>query len=233
MVYLPQGNYEVERTIIVRGPVRKIMGMQSSLKGKAGVDPLIRIDGDGQPVVFEHLWFDGIIEHAGQRAIALRHCDLNGRPGLRGTGHGRTFIEDVIGHYEIHAGHRLWARQTNAEFGDVPLLVNRGGTMWILGFKTEGEMTCIENIGGDVELLGGLFYPLAEVPPDRPCLISDGGRMSATWVYNSKHYPIHVRHRAQTGTGGWIDATEPLGRGPALWLVGVRPAQPATPPPTK
>ncbi len=224
VVYLPQGSYDVERTIIVRGSVRKIMGMQSSLKAKPGVEPMIRIEGGGEPVVFEHLWFDGAIDHAGDRAIALRHCDLLAHPGLRGSGRGKTFIEDVIGNYEIGPGHRLWARQTNAEFGEVPLLVNRGGTMWILGFKTEGEMTCIENIGGDVELLGGLFYPLAEVPAGRPCLIADGGRMSATWVYNSKHYPIHIRHRAKAGTGGWIDATGSVGRGPALWSVGVRPA---------
>jgi len=222
VVYLPNGSYEIDKTIVVRGSVRKIVGFQSSLKAKAGVDPLIRIEDTANPVIFEHLWLDGNVVHVGRNSAAFRHVDFIGHR-YQGLGKGRTFIEDVIGTWRITGAHKLWARQTNAEFGGEPLLINDGGTAWILGFKTEGEMVCLRSGGGATELLGGIFYPLRDVPGGTPAIdLAAEAQFSGSWVYNSKHYPVHVRFGDRDITGGW-------GRGPGLWSTRVAPATPAKP----
>ncbi len=234
VVYLPRGHYELEKTLIIAGQVRKLIGMQSSLKAKPGVtvEPLIRFTGAASDsTILEHLWLDGVVEHAGAGTLTIRHCDLNGSGsvssggcsyGLRAISAGRTFIEDVIGKLRIGKGHALWARQINAEFGEEPLLVNQGGRMWLFGFKTEGQMTALANLGGESELLGGLFYPLADVAAGVPLILNDGGRFSGTWVYNSKWYPVHVRQRESVGTGAWTDVTANMNRGPALYSSQVQ-----------
>ncbi len=215
VVYLPNGSYEVPQTIVIKGTTKKLVGFQSSIKVKKGGGPLLRIEGSGS-VIFEHLWLEGGIEHAGTGSVAFRHCDFNNLDGsgggLNATGTGKTFIEDVIGSVVVGQGHRLWARQINAEFGERPLQVNNGGTMWVLGFKTEADPGTIslKQTGGASEILGAILYPLHGMRGDVPAWLIEGGRFSGGWVYNSKHYAIHVRHQGKDITGNW-------GRGPALW----------------
>ncbi len=224
-VLLPSGSYHVGRTLIVRGGVRLITGTQSSLGATPGayVDPLIRIEGEGPAVTLQHLWFSGAVEHAGRRAAAFRHCDLN--RGYRNTpeGTGDVFLDDIIGKPIIVAHpQRLFARQLNCEFGDDSLIENHGGAMWIFGYKTEGQMTVIKNLGGQVELLGGLFYPLKEVSSGTPLFINDdGGTMRLTYVMNGKDYPLNAVTRAR-GQASWrtVTAKQIPGRGPALLTVG-------------
>ncbi|MDA3961928.1 MAG: glycoside hydrolase family 55 protein [Planctomycetota bacterium] len=211
IVYLPQGNYDIKQTLVVRDNVQALIGFQSSLR-MVGEGPVMRIENKRKAVVLEHLWFEGTIEHVGTGSVALRHCDVH-KGKFMAIGRGKTFIEDVIGRYEVGAGHKLWARQTNAEFGEEPLLINRGGAMWLLGFKTEGEMVCIEQESGATELLGGFFYPLRDVPGNRPAIDLKGGSFAGSWVYNGKHYPVHVREGETDHRGDW-------GRGPALWSTG-------------
>jgi len=219
VVYLPNGRYGLERTLIIRGKVRRVIGLAASIgpaRADRPIDPLIRFeDCGGESVTLEHLRIDGRVEHASRKALALRHCD---HQGFTTGPTGKTFIEDVIGKgYQIAAGHRLWARQLNAEFGDAPLIVNRG-TLWLLGWKTEGEMTCLANHGGAAEILGALFYPLRPVRPDTPCLLNDGGRLSATYVHNGGFsYAIQVRERRGETWRNLAREAVP-GRGPALYV---------------
>jgi len=67
IVYLPHGTYSVRQTLVVRGAVRKIAGMQSVLLVSEGAkaEPLLRFEG-GAPdaVVVEHLSLGGTVEHA-------------------------------------------------------------------------------------------------------------------------------------------------------------------------
>ena len=218
VVYLPNGSYEVDKTIAIKGTTKKLVGFQSSLKAKKGVTPLLRIEGNAS-IIFEHLYFEGDVEHAGSGTAVFRHADFAGEAVYRATGAGKTFIEDVIGRWSIGKGHRLWARQTNAEFGDRVLMENNGGTAWILGYKTEADAGTIslKQVGGSTEVLGALIYPLHDVRGDVPCWqVEGGGRFSASWVYNSKRYYVHVRHEGKDLTGNW-------GRGPALWSTEAGP----------
>lgn len=218
IVYLPQGTYSLTAPLIVRGSVRKIIGMNAGLKAMSGttVDPLIRFeDGSAPEVVIEHMRIDGVIEHASTRALAVRHADIGGyRTGTA----GKTFIEDVIGKgYNIGKGHTLWARQLNAEFGTEPLIVN-AGTLWIFGYKTEEQMSVIVNNGGSVEVLGALFYALKPGTPEVPLLVNDRGKISVTYAINGSVYPIHLRQR-QGDIWTELATNKVPFRGPAL-LVG-------------
>lgn len=228
VVYLPQGAHVLRRTLVIRAGTRRVIGLCASLASPKDVTPvpLIRFEGDEREAVsLEHLRIDGVVEHAGAGSLALRHCDHG---GYHATGTGRTFIEDVIGNgYRIAAGHRLWARQLNAEFGREPLIVNRG-TCWILGFKVEkgeADWRSIVNEGGAIELLGANIYALGRKPPpaDAPCFVNDGGRMALTFSPNGQRYPLWVRWRPTTGEGAWSEFAQKRirGRGPALLTVGM------------
>ncbi len=220
IVYLPNGVHEVDKTLVIKGTTKKVVGFQSCLKMKKGVAaPLLRIEGSAS-VIFEHLWMEGGIEHAGTGTVTFRHCDFNNLDGsgggLHASGAGKTFIEDVIGRVVLEQGHRLWARQINAEFGEGPLQVNNGGTMWVLGYKTEADPGTIslKQTGGASEILGAILYPLHGMRGDVPAWLIEDGRFSGSWVYNNKWYAVHVRHQGK-------DIKTNMGRGPALWSTEV------------
>jgi hypothetical protein len=210
VVYLPQGIYTLTKTLVIKGPVRRIVGFSACLTSRkdAPVDPLIRFEGSGTTTI-EHIFIGGAVEHAGSGTLALRHGDiggLNGGAGWRGTGTGTTFIEDVIGRgYDIGPQHSLYARQLNAEFGDQALITNRG-KCWIMGFKTEGEMTVFENIGGTAEILGGQFYPLKKVNPATPLFINNGGTLSVSYGMTGGRGEYAIRLR-QISDGATIDVS--------------------------
>jgi hypothetical protein len=221
VVYLPNGTYKITKTIVVRGAVRKIQGMQSGITAK-DVSPAFRIETtSAEAVNIEHLYVTGGgFEHASAKPVALRHIDMSSYRNAP-EGKGDAFVEDTIGKpIRILHPQSLWGRQVNCEFGEEPLLENHGGNMWILGFKTEGEMTCIKTVGGKTELLGAMLYPLKDPKPDTPAFINDGGVVSLTFGWNYKNYKIYLRERLPGGD--WTDLAPPkgLGRGPALLVSG-------------
>ena len=208
IVYLPNGHYSVSRTLIVRGSVRKIMGFQSSIGSIKGtkVEPLIRfVGGEGESTVIEHFRLNGKIEHAGAGTLAIRHVDHEGYSNTK-QGTGDFFAEDVIGKpYLVNHPQSFFGRQVNCEFGDNPLIENHGGSLWILGFKTEGQMTCLKQTAGRTELLGCQFYVLRKADPKTPMFDISGGKFVAAFSHNgnpSHWYQIIVQNPASPLTQG-------------------------------
>jgi hypothetical protein len=196
VIYLPRKKYQVSKTLVIPKTVRLFIGLQSSISPKAGslVEPLIRIEGDNQSsTVLEHLRINGLVETNSSGKVSIRHADIR---GYRTGNKGKTFIEDVIGKdYIINQGHILWARQLNAEFGKKPLIQNLGGKLWILGLKTEGQMTCINTVKGFTEVLGALLYPLRTPNIETPIFSNDQGHVSLTYRMNVNNYSIHIKER--------------------------------------
>lgn len=151
VVYLPNGEYSVAEPIILRGKLRKLMGCEAIISGAQGVDPLIRFAGvEAKTVFLEHLGIRGDVEHDSDQTLVIRKCDAGYRNTPRGT--GDVFLEDgMFDHPRILFPQNLWARQLNSEFGDRPNFTNRGGKAWILGYKVEGWVSAILNIGGVTE----------------------------------------------------------------------------------
>ncbi len=205
IVYLPNGVYRVQQQIVLRGQVRVITGFQSSITpsapmpshgdapGKMGRQAMIRFEsGPAEGLILQHLRIDGIVEYAGKSPLVMRHVDFG---GYRNTaeGSGDVFVEDTIGApFHVHHPQRFFGRQINSEFGERPLFENRGGDVWLLGFKTEGEMTCLHQTAGRTEMLGAQFYPLGNRNPVGPAVINEGGRVSATLCMNSRGYQLYL-----------------------------------------
>lgn len=220
VVYLPHGQYHVARTLVLRGNLRKLIGLHAGISRKAGFPsgaPLFRFDGGlGSSVVLENLRMGGMVEHNAARTLAIRHCDLDSyRNTLQGT--GKLFLEDTIGPkpLQIGYGQKVWARQLNTEFGTATHIENRGGTLWVLGHKTEGnDATLLETTNqGATELLGGFFYPNGgDASPALPMVIDHESATALSYVVNYAGYTIHLR-QTRNGTTQDLLRTSVPGRG--------------------
>ncbi len=168
-IHLPRGTWRVDGTITLDGDVHRLLGTEAHLGGRGTV----RIVGDGpEPVTIERLQGGGITyEHDGHRTAVFRHLlgwtYRAARPGV-----GDVFVEDVVGAPVVFKEQNVWARQLDIE-GDIEdrpevkaKLVNDGGDVWILGFKTEDDGThIVTRNGGRTELLGALHVGAATRGP--------------------------------------------------------------------
>lgn len=174
-VLLPRATFNIDKTVVVRGKVKRIIGSKTMIDVKNPLreskDPVFQIaDGSADSVTLEGLhtsFANGpfvFIEHATKRPLILRTLMINygaaqtpSHLTYRNTVPGAdVFIEDVVsGRWEF-TGQHVWARQFNPEPTGTRLTVD-GGTFWVLGYKTErwGEIAVAKN-GAKVEILGGL-----------------------------------------------------------------------------
>lgn len=155
IVYLPNGTYRIEEPIILRGKLRKVMGMEAIIQRTYGGDgrdgrkaTVMRFVGvEGGMLHLEHLGARGVVEQDCDQTLVIRKCDTSCRNTIRGT--GDIFLEDgMFGHSALRFPGRLWARQYNSEFGKEPQFTNRLGQAWILGMKVEGDTHAFLNQGG-------------------------------------------------------------------------------------
>jgi hypothetical protein len=182
VVYLPNGNYSVGSTIILRKNLKKLIGMQSSIAPKPGFKgPIFRLEnGKSSSVILEHLYLIGGISHASKRTLVIRHCDF---PSYSNTakGTGDLFVEDVVGQLSIVYPQNVWARQLNTENVN-PQLRNVAGKVWVLGMKTEGAFTVLDaSKGSQTEILGAAFGPLKDVPADIPVALINNAQVSLSY----------------------------------------------------
>ncbi len=158
-VFLP-GSYALKKTVIIRGKVRRLVGIGGQIDYTAQAKPDFRlIDGEAPTVTIEHLAnVHGGLEVDTARTLVLRSvsdCDLTGTARAQGA---EWFFEDVVTHNLTLNRQTLWARQLNVENQGTHLL-NDGGTAWILGYKTERGGTLLDTRrGGRSEILGGFSY---------------------------------------------------------------------------
>ena len=123
------------------------------------------------PLVLENLFaFEAyrgeqyLVDHASTRPLILR--DLHVQTGALYTNSvsgGEVFIENVAStdQFAPHpnpitfTGQKVWARQLNPERG-FPQVLNDGGQLWVMGFKTEGHGAGFHTRhGGFTEIMGG------------------------------------------------------------------------------
>ncbi len=153
-VFFP-GHYNVTKTLLVRGQVKRVVGCGRWVDDTAKAKPDFRVlDGDAKVVTFEHFAkIGGGIENASDRTLVLRSIGTR----VASTGKGKLFLEDVAGDELVVRNQKVFARQLNVENEGTHLL-SEGCDLWILGYKTERGGTLIETRGGRTELLGGFSY---------------------------------------------------------------------------
>ena len=158
-VFFP-GHYKSSETIIVRGKVRRIVGLSGAINYGNRDFVNFRIeDGDAPLVTLEHFsHLGGGIELDTKRLVVLRSMEtytIQGTPRSEG---GEVFLEDVVGDNFRFRKQRVWARQLNIE-NEGTHLTNDGGDVWVLGYKTERGGTLVHTLGGGrTEILGGFSY---------------------------------------------------------------------------
>ncbi len=235
-VYLPNlsaskpAHYTYDKTIVIRGNVRKIISSGAELKPVKGFDPMqpvFRIENGPGSVVVEHFRsLVGRIEQNSTRDFALRFTLNNVAGGYNDpaaeftvhntkAGTGAMFLEDVNAEPSVFPGGTLYGRQVNCEFGGDPILENHGGAMWILGFKDEvgkPPITVLHNRkGAKTEILGFFHYvlgrPQDDSQGDTPAVINEGGALSIFYSFNGQRNRIVM----QESGGGQVQTLERQG----------------------
>ena len=179
-VYFPKEAMQFTGTVHVRGKVRRLIGCELPW-GRRSKGTWIIEDGDG-PVIFERFdWTTTptIIQHTAKRPLIARN--VMGGDWQIDKGAGDTFFSDVsASSLRIGEGANVWARQLFMDNKTETKIVNNGGTLWIMGLKTDNDTTAIESLAGArTEVDGALVQPgPAKVKP--PCFVIRDSSFSAT-----------------------------------------------------
>lgn len=257
VVYMPSGRYYISDTLEIGAGVVRIEGLLSvlTMNGALAMEDkaLFRIGPDAEPVVHINgvqaslsgpgLRGGGVwVEQASANTLVMRDGDLDGyRNTVSG---GRVFLENIVGQKMVFTGQRVWARQLNPEGSEATHVVNNAGELYVLGLKTEGTATVLENTGGGrATILGGLVYPSSPISDrTRPMVINRESSLSfsmpeSAYVDPNSAYAVWVRETRGGATSDFTRAMLPLGRGHsnlggqiALYNSVISDATPATVP---
>ncbi len=158
-VFFP-GTYALKTTVVIRGKVRRVLGVGGAIDYTSQVKPDFRIaEGVSHVVTLEHFAnLHGGVEVDTDRTVVIRSvsdCDLTNTKRAAG---GEMFFEDFVTHHLKLRKQRVWARQLNVE-SEGTHIVNEAGDLWVLGYKTERGGTLLETRErGRSEILGGFSY---------------------------------------------------------------------------
>ena len=188
--------YWIKKDVRVHGSVNRVWGfgfirlLGGPTDSPTYPDNLAKFVVDDDPkgapvVVFEHLqvfapWPSfGIEARSAKRTVLMRTCGGTAiaRPGAT------LFMTNCVGHAYLDKGATGYFRQWNTEGTPKAVRVNTrndGGTLWILGMKTEGDGTkVLTRNDGRTEILGTLIYNTSGIKDDHPCLTVENGSLSS------------------------------------------------------
>jgi hypothetical protein len=191
-IFFP-GHYALTSTVLVRGNVRRILGIGGQVDYAKQVSPDFRVlAGVSDVVTFEHFAnVGGGIENTTNRTLVLR--SISSQVFSRGT--GTLFLEDVAGHQLSVRNQTVFARQLNIE-NEGPHLLNDGGRVWILGYKTERGGCLIDTQrGGSTEVFGTFSYTTTQGKL-APMFINDNSTVFACFrevCYNGDPFQVSIR----------------------------------------
>jgi hypothetical protein len=156
-VYLPNGNWKFDGRVTVSGNVQRIIGCEAKLSGTG----TLVIAPASTPLRFERLdliYARVNVDHRSARTLVISSVTFGGGDYISDERSGELFLEDVCGGPWHFKGQKVWARQLNPESQQTKI-INEGGTVWILGLKTERGGTLIDNRpGSSSEVLGCFAY---------------------------------------------------------------------------
>lgn len=211
-IFFHPGEYLINDTIVIPSSVERVNFMYCSLaageKLKTDVRSVFCVTGESKiPLVIEDVFawekFYGrfhFIEHAGTRTLILSDLHIqtaalyfNSKEG------GKVFIENcacTVGddaYREIcpfaFIGQTVYARNINPERAECEIL-NDHGSLWMMGFKTEGYGTTVRTInGGITEILGGVAS-MGE-NKELPVIVNENSDVSAILSTNG-YWPEHI-----------------------------------------
>jgi len=159
-VYMPRGEYQFTKPVIIRGNVRRIIGMKSNTWAakELGNQPMWIYESTTQPALEITFMTCGRLVHNSPKPLILRTmrgCAYAGNA----KGCGPLFIEDVCaGPWDFTNPINVWAWQWNPEVDNYQVSA-AGASIWVCGWKTEGNGTQFVLKDSALEILGGVVYP--------------------------------------------------------------------------
>ena len=201
-VYLPHGRYTIDDGIAIPPTLRRFVGMNASITVRPERQPsfardtgMFRIDQAGPPLVIERLAFDMTdlgdqlaVQVSAQRDVTLRDIVTAGTSLLdrerRAAGACSSRTSAAAACTSPDPARSMPAssipRAANVR------IVNDGSPLAILGLKTEGVCTVLENRNGARSVIhGGLLYMVRDADPQVPAFINADGSLLATFVEES------------------------------------------------
>ena len=245
VVYLPHGTYLIDDSVEIPATVRRIVGMNSTIRVAPGRKPgfsrtagMLRVASGGESLSIENLAFDNTnqgsqlaVEVSGGRDVALSDIVSAGVVLLdRGKDGGRVHLENVCcGRIEIAGPKPVDALQFDTEGGGTRIL-NRGSPLSILGLKTEGVSTIVDNQdGARTDIFGGLVYMVRDpqgAPP--PAFRNSGSYLSAAFAEEvlkpGNQYRVYLAH-----DGGAVEPKDFPERGPGRFVPSLTAGPTAAP----
>ena len=223
VVYFPPGSYHLHGEIYLRGNVERIDGMDTNLDKMFGDFHPIFVTAEGtSPVVvlenFDAIYSGALIRHEAKRSLVVRSwADTEHVSITKAPGSGDLFLSDVcVGHLDLQGGN-TWARQLDLE-GEATFktkLRNDGGTLWMLGYKTEGDAVLLHGVNGSrSEIVGGFIYANKANRPDKEMFLVEDSDISFTigeWV--GRKQPFHPVTEVRGGERRVLRHGDAPGRG--------------------
>ena len=177
-VYLPNGEWTIRHTVILRGNVRRLIGCEARVRPLGFRDmPVFKVEDGSEPaLIVERI--EGadpnvrFIENASKRTLVMSSCaKVSGAL----TGPGELFLEDVSSESGwVITGQHVWARQWCIENKGTKIL-NDGGILWVLGLKTDLPGTLVKTVhAGRSEIFGGLCVAGGGWKADPMFVLEDG-----------------------------------------------------------
>jgi hypothetical protein len=198
VVYFPNGFYRMSRTVTIPDSVRMVVGFEAKISpSEAGVGPAFVVKNKaGQTTTLERLvlnsnWWtrsgrvsftNPQIRHEGAGELVVRDATMGGLATEDGS--GPLFVDNYSsGPLEVGRNTKVWVRQLNTEREGLRVK-NTGGTLWVLGHKTElVSAPSVEAYGGATEILGAWYYhPHHKIrPAGVPVIRIKDGQFSGIW----------------------------------------------------
>jgi hypothetical protein len=196
VIYVPTGTYCLRKSIVVPPSVRRVIGMESTLRHFAGDSPLFQIASSGENLVMERIvcdtasaakpWF----EHRSSRSLTIRNCIVGEYRSAEGA--GELFVEDVLGGpWRLSKGQSMWVRGLSCDVSGRTALVNSGGVAWLLGLAARSDSTALATLSGGVTEVWGGWVTARGSPRDAAFVCEDS---SVRLSYVSR-YPQAVQVR--------------------------------------
>jgi len=179
----PGGRYTINKDVIVRKNVRRIIGVEAKIDGTG---KFVIADGVTPQVVIERFaTLAGGIRHRSNRTLILKDIGIASYDASE-IGAGDLFLEDVTlsGPMNIYY-QNVWARQLHIDFDAVTQVFNHGGNLWILGLtSTRSQKIIHTHLGGQTEILGAhiIAGPRAKT---QPMFTSDSSSLSIAGLRES------------------------------------------------
>lgn len=205
-VWFQPGRYLLSKTVTIPEQVRHVHFMNCDLaipesRRMAEADAVFSVVGDGEDALLleklsgrHHLAGTvRLVRHDGRRMLHMRDIHTQCSPTYFNTVPGAmVFLEDVVCTTGIKAyrhqpafhfvGQQVYAHNLNPE-RSMHEIINDGGLLWLMGFKTEGDGPLCETIrGGQSDILGGIVS--IGTNGLRPIIYNEDSDVSATLATN-------------------------------------------------